>query len=229
MCLSLCWAIYFIIYFSLKLWKVIIFIPTLLLRNSHSQKLRNVSKVTYFICGRTQIQTDLITSNQVLLTSHYALMFTVNPKWHHCKILSLMGRYISLWFSLWTKKSRRTNILKYYELNVLHAQSLSLLIILWAGLTINSILQIRNWYVKRLRNLLKVFSQMQQPKARAANSRMGFMYIWLIFMILSLLSFIKYCFFLLSLVILCYYSFLTTKTIEDVFLKCSADYSQARI
>lgn len=163
------------------------------------------------------------------LTLCHALMFAVNPEWHRCKILSLMGRYISLWFSLWTKKSRRTNILKYYELNVLHAQSLSFLIILWAGLTINSILQIRNWYVKRLRTLLKVFSQMQHPKARAANSRMGFMYIWLIFMILSLLSFIKYCFFLLSLVTLCYYSFLTTKTIEDVFLKCSADYSETRI
>lgn len=56
---------------------------------------------------------------------------------------------------------------------------------------------------------------------------MGFMCIWFISTILSnhSKSFIKYCFFSLSLVILCYYSFLT-KRIGDVFLKCPTDRSQ---
>lgn len=88
-----------------------------------------------------------------------ALMFTANPKWYHCNEDAVVDGEVHISMILIiNKNSRRTYFLKYYELNVLHALSHSLLIILGAGLTINSILQIR--YVKRLRNLLKVFSHM---------------------------------------------------------------------
>lgn len=62
-------------YFSLTPWKVIIFIHFLYLRNPPSKNLRKMSKITCFICGRTQIQTDLLTPNPVLPISHRTILF----------------------------------------------------------------------------------------------------------------------------------------------------------
>lgn len=56
------------------------------MKNLHSQELRNMSEVTCFLCGRTQIQTDLFLPNLVFLISHcfsLALMFMANSKGHY--------------------------------------------------------------------------------------------------------------------------------------------------